>query len=131
EHVRLIVARTDIEEGEDAVIEARFTRDLERRRPNAKARAILRRADAAPDAPPFQTLELAPVAHKPLAREARAVALAPGTYKVELVVDGETGGVEGRELSSFLYVHRRQTAELSDLSANRELLMLFGEASGG
>ncbi|MEX0716763.1 MAG: hypothetical protein WD066_09255 [Planctomycetaceae bacterium] len=129
EHVRLVVARTDIEEGEDAVIEARFTRDLERRHPRAKATAVLRRADADPNDPPFQTLELAPVAHKPLSREGRAVSLAAGTYKVELLIEGANGA--GKELSSFLYVHRRQTAELSDLSANRDLLMQFGIASGG
>ncbi|MEX1095215.1 MAG: hypothetical protein WED34_04150 [Planctomycetales bacterium] len=128
ENVRLVLARTDIEEGQDAVIEARFTRELERRNPRAKAKAVLRRTDAGPNDPPFQTLDLEPVPHKPLSREARAVALAAGTYKVELIVEGERNG---EALSSFLYVHRRQTPELSDLSANRDLLMQFAEATGG
>lgn len=132
EHVRLILARTDIEEGEDALIEARFTRDLERRSPDAKAIAILRRADAGPDEPPFQTLELSRVPHRPLAREGRAVALAPGTYRVELRLEGDNAAAgKSDELSALLYVNRNRTAELSDLSANRELLMQFAEASGG
>ncbi|HUG90345.1 MAG TPA: hypothetical protein VML55_05910 [Planctomycetaceae bacterium] len=118
--------RSDIEVGEDAVLRARWTQPFLIRNPRVKASVEVRRAgDASPR--PFSTVELLPSEARPLVFEGRAVSLPPGEYTLTLVVENAPPGAG--DLSTSLYVHERQTLELSDLSANPELLKQIADAA--
>ncbi len=129
EFVKFGPDRGDIELGEDAVLRARWTQRFLRQNPDLKARAIITRGDAKPGSKPFSTLELNPVDTRPLLHEARLVSLPPGEYRITLEVDGANLGPD--EVTAMLYVHDRQTVELSDLSSNRDLLTQIAESGGG
>jgi hypothetical protein len=129
EFVRFGPDRSDIEVGDDAVIRAQWTQAFLKKNPNIKARALIHRAIDNSSAPPFAEIRLEPIDTRPLVHEARAVALPPGEYRVTLVV--ENGDVGPEEISAVLYVNEKTTPELSDLSANRELLAQVADVSGG
>lgn len=121
--------RSDIEVGEDAVIRARWTQQFLKRHPELKAKAQVSRIGDDADDRPFSTIELVPEENRPLQFEGRLVSLPSGQYRVRLVVDGADVGDE--EIEATLYVHEPLTLELSDLSANRDLLDELANVSRG
>jgi hypothetical protein len=126
DYVKFGPEKTDIEVGEDAILRARFTQQFLNRHPDLKARVEVRRAgDESPR--PFSTLEMIRSEARPLVYDARAVSLPPGEYTVTLIVENAQAGAG--EISTSLYVHERQTLELSDLSANPELLKQIADAA--
>jgi hypothetical protein len=125
--VRFGPDRSDIEFGEDAVIRARWTQEFLKRHPDLKARALIHRADDDRRGTPFAELVLERVDTRPLIHEGRAVALPPGEYRITLVIENAEAG----EISAPLHVTETVTLELSDLSANRDLLAQFADVSGG
>ena len=120
--------RTDIEVGEDAVIRARWTQAALQQAPDVKARAVIYREDEKSDLP-FSTIDLVPEENRPLLYEGRAIALPAGSYRVKLEADGVALG--DVPIEAPLYVQEPATPELSDLSANEELLKQLAETTGG
>ena len=129
EFVKFGPERTDIDMGTDAVVRARWTQGFLSRYPSFKARAEVIRVDEGDGTRPFATLELKPEKTRPLVYEGRLVSLPPGEYRLKLVADGAELGE--KEISAMLYVHEPKTPELSNLTANRQLLMQVAEVSGG
>ena len=129
EFVRFGPDRSDIEVGEDAVIRAQWTQAFLKKYPNITARAIIHRAVDDESEPPFAEIQLDPIDTRPLVHEALAVALPPGEYRVTLIV--ENGDLGPDKITAVLYVNEKTTPELSDLSANRELLAQVADVSGG
>ncbi|REJ72691.1 MAG: hypothetical protein DWQ29_20440, partial [Planctomycetota bacterium] len=70
-----------------------------------------------------------PVETRPLVHEGRASGLPGGEYRVRLIVENADFG--GQEISTELTVTERVTSELSELSANRNLLQQISDATGG
>ncbi len=132
-HVKFGTDRTDIEVGEDAVIRARWTRQVLERFPELSAKAeIFRDSDDGQtegNEQPFQTLKLIPDEIQLLNHEARAVSLPAGKYRIRLAIDN--AHIDGETLETFLYVSDRATLELSELSSNRKLLSQIATASRG
>jgi len=129
EFVRFGPARTDINQGEDALIRARWTQPYLREFPNLTARADIYRLGADDRRELFTSVDLKPTETRPLDYTGRAVALPPGRYRVRLNVDG--ADQRAGELEAPLYVQERITLEFSDLSANRELLEQMAAQSQG
>jgi hypothetical protein len=135
EVVRFGLQRTEIEFGEDAVIQARWTQKFLAENPNIRAKAVISKkttdADGKSefDARPFSTLDLEPTRTGSLLHEARAITLPPGEYKVRLDAPDALKG--GEEISTTFYVNEKPTLELSDLSANRKLLQQIADVSDG
>lgn len=133
EVVRFGLQRTEIEYGDDAIIQARWTQKFLAENPELSAKAVISRkridvqGRAEFDDEPFSTLDLEPTRTGSLLHEARAVTLPPGEYRVKL----ETPELEGEEISTTFYVNEKPTLELSDLSANRELLQQIADVSDG
>ncbi|MBT4865492.1 MAG: hypothetical protein HON53_10275 [Planctomycetaceae bacterium] len=129
EFVRFGPDRSDIEVGDDAVIRAQWTQAFLKKNRDIKARALIHRAVDDASEPPFAEIQLDPIDTRPLIHEARAVSLPPGEYRVTLVVENADVGPD--EITAVLYVNEKTTPELSDLSANRELLAQVADVSGG
>ena len=127
--VRFGPDRTDIEVGEDAIIRARWMRNFLKRFPELKAKTEIYRLDADNSDEPFSVIDLRPSANRPLIHSGRAVSLPTGTYRLKLVVERADLGKE--EVVTQLFVHEQQTLELSDVSANGDLLVQISESSGG
>ncbi|QDU47181.1 hypothetical protein Mal52_57090 [Symmachiella dynata] len=118
--------RSDIAQGETAVVRARFNRVFLERYPQLTATAEL---VAAGESRILQTLPLTPSPGRPLAYEGEAVDLPPGEYTARLKVDGADLGAA--EFVATLFVSQPPTKELTDLSANAELLSQLATVSGG
>lgn len=118
--------RSDITQGETAVLRARFNRVLLERYPHLKATAEL---VAAGESRIMQTLPLTPSPGRPLAYEGQAVDLPPGEYTARLEVDGADLGAA--EFEATLFVSHPPTQEFTDLSANADLLSQIATVSGG
>lgn len=128
EFVRLTLDRNQLESGDHTLIQARWQQRFLDLNPDVKA-AIEVFSDSEPDQTrPVARIELTPVDGQPLVHEGRTVDLAPGTWKLRLVAEGAN---LGSEVAASLYINDPQTGELSDLSANHELLTRIAEASGG
>jgi hypothetical protein len=128
EFVRFGPERPVISQGDDALFLARWTEPFLRRNPDLKARAEISRADD-PDHAPVMTIDLSPTETRPLVHSGRAAGLAAGEYRAKLVVDNANPGAE--EIVAELTVTERVTTELSELTANRDLLEQIADASGG
>jgi len=129
EFIRFGPVRTDIPEGEDSTIKARFSQPYRQQFPNATAKTEVYRLGDADEEELFATVEMVPNPARPLSFEGRAVSLPAGRYRLKLLVanaDQRAGNLEAP-----LYVHEQTTLELSDLSANRELLMQMANLSEG
>ena len=124
--VRFRAERSEVQEDEEIVLQARFTREYLRRFPNVKATVEV---FTPADKKPLTVLPLEPSPEKPLTWAGRLVSLKPGEYRAKLKL--ENGDAAMTELETSLFVHERQTLELSDLSANRELLRSLAETSSG
>ncbi|MGH7129867.1 MAG: hypothetical protein ACREIV_14955, partial [Planctomycetaceae bacterium] len=117
--------RSDIDVGDDVMLRARWTSQFLRRFPHVTAQAELYRVGE-DDSRPFSVIDLQPVDTRPLIHEARVVSPPAGEYRVRLVVEGAD---LGEEIETPLYVNEKPTPELSDLSANRDLLQQLADAS--
>ncbi len=126
EFVRFGPERPTIDSGEDALFRARWSEHFLRRFPNLKARAEVFPLDGDT---PVMTVDLSPTETRPLIHEGRAVALESGEYRVHLVVDNADLGAG--DITTELVVAERVTTELSDVSANRDLLEQMADATGG
>lgn len=135
EVVRFGLQRTEIEYGEDAVIQARWTQKFLAENPNIQAKVVISKKTTDEEGKsefedrPFSTLDLEPTRTGSLLHEARAVTLPPGEYKVKL--DAPDAQLNGEEISTTFYVNEKPTLELSDLSANRKLLQQIADVSDG
>ncbi len=134
EVVRFGLQKTEIEHGDDAVIQARWTQKFLDQNPNIQAKAVIYRkridenGNVEFENRPFTTIELEPTRTGSLLYEARAISLPPGEYRVKL--DASAGLGEG-EIATTFYVNEKPTLELSDLSANRKLLQQLADVSDG
>lgn len=126
--VRLQLDRNQIEAGQDAVIQARWQQRFLDLNPDMKAAIEVYREPDDGTGRPFSRIGLTPVEGRPLVHEARAVSLPSGTWRLKLVTENANAG---EAVTTSLYVSEPVTGELSDLSANRDLLSRVAEASGG
>lgn len=124
--VKFGLERSDISQGETAVVRARFNRVFLERYPQLTATAEL---VAAGESRIMQTLPLTPAPGRPLAYEGEAIDLPPGEYTARLKVDG--ADLDAAEFAATLFVTQPPTQELTDLSANAELLSQLATVSGG
>jgi hypothetical protein len=126
--VRLLLQESQLALGQDAVFEVRWQKRFLDLNPGLTASIeLFREADAA-STKPFSRIELKPVDGSPLLFQARAVGLPSGTWTAKVAIEN---GNLGSEVSTSLYVSDPLTGELSDLSANRDLLTRLAELSGG
>ncbi|MDA1162243.1 MAG: hypothetical protein O3B13_03990 [Planctomycetota bacterium] len=128
EFVRMLLQSSQLEVGDDAVFEVRWQKRFLDLNPQLKAALEIYRESEGSSAKPFSRIELSPVEGSPLLFQARAVGLPSGTWTAKLAV---TDANLGSEVRTSLYVSDPLTGELSDLSANRDLLTRLAEASGG
>lgn len=128
EFVRFGPERPDIELGQDAVIRAKWVAPFLAKFPKLKAHAeFFRMGD--PAGKSFSTIDLTPTTGNSLLHDGKAVALPPGEYRVVLNVEHADLGTKAVEAT--VYVHHRPSLELSELSANRDLLAQIADVSGG
>lgn len=128
EFVRFGPERPDLELGQDAVIRARWMAPFLQKYPKLKARAeFFRTSD--PPGKSFTTVELSPAVGNALQHSGKAVSLPAGEYRVALTT--ENADLGGKPVEATLYVHDRPSQELSELSANRDLLTQIADTSGG
>ncbi|NQV25156.1 MAG: hypothetical protein HQ518_12400 [Rhodopirellula sp.] len=128
EFVRLLLQNSQLTLGDDAVFEVRWQKRFLDLNPELKAFIEIFRESDAPSEKPFSRLELTPTDGSPLLFQARAVDLPSGTWTAKIAVENAN---LGSEVSTSLYVGEPLTGELSDLSANRDLLTQLAEVSGG
>ncbi len=117
-----------VETGADALIRAAFSRQFLERFSALQPRAIISRLDD-PQHTPVMTLDLRGVEGRPLDFEGNAAGLRPGDYRIRL--DAENGDLGPEPIVAELQVLESPTSELSDLSANDELLASLAESTGG
>lgn len=126
EFVRFGPERPTIDAGDDALLRARWSEHFLRRFPKLKARAEFFKPEGDT---PVMTVDLTPLETRPLIHEGRALGLDSGEYRVRLMVDNADLGAG--DISAELVVAERVTTELSDVSANRDLLEQMADATGG
>lgn len=128
EFVRFGLEKPDIELGQDATIRAKWMAPFLQKNPKLKSHAeIIRRGD--PPGKVFSKVDLTPTTGNPLLHEGKSVSLPAGEYSVVLKTDNADLGP--KPVESTLYVHDRPSLELSELSANRDLLSQVADVSGG
>jgi hypothetical protein len=128
EFVRFGPDRSDIELGDDAILRARWMAQFLARFPKLKAKAEIFRTNDPPGRV-FTTIDLVPAAGRPLQFEGKAVSLPAGEYRVALTT--ENADLGPKPVEATVYVHDRPSLELSELSANRDLLVQVADVSGG
>ena len=128
EFVRFGPDKTDVELGQDVLLRAKWMAPFLQKFPKLNAKAELFRSGDA-TGKPFTTIDLAAVTDRPLQFEGKGVGLPAGEYRVVLSTENADLGLKPVEAS--LYVHDRPSLELSDLSANRDLLTQIADTSGG
>ncbi len=126
--VRLLVQNSQLSVGDDAIFEARWQKRFLDLNPDLKASIEIYQDPEIPGEKPFTRIELTPIDGSPLLFQARAVGLPSGTWTAKVTVENANLGSEVR---TSLYVSEPLTGELSDLSANRDLLTQLADASGG
>lgn len=128
EFVRFGPLRPDIELGQDATLRAKWMAPFLQRFPKLKVHAnVFKVGD--PPGKVFSKIDLGPTPNNPLQHEGKVVSLPPGEYRVALSVDAADLG--DKPVEATLYVHDRPSQELSELSANRDLLTQIADVSGG
>jgi hypothetical protein len=128
EFVRLGLEKPVINEGDDAVVIARWDPRFLERAPLMKAKATIRPGGADSEHPGV-TVELKPDPERPLVHTGRGVGLRAGEYTVKLEVEGADLG--GTAITTELSVLEKPSPELADLSANRPLLEKLAQTTGG
>jgi len=128
EFVRLSLDRNQIESGDQTTIQVRWQPRFAELNPDLSAyiEAFPEPDDGTGRA--TSRLELRPVDGQPLVYQALVAGLPPGNWRLKLsALNANIGG----DVSTTLAVSEPLTGELSDLSANRDLLSRMAEASGG
>lgn len=128
EFVRFGPDRPDLELGQDAILRARWVASFVQKFPKLKAHADIFRAGPN-QTRPITSVDLAPSPSNSLVHDGKAVSLPAGEYRVSLVVENADMG--SKSVEATLYVHDRPSLELSELSANRDLLVQIADQSGG
>lgn len=125
--VRLSLRENPIAAGSDAFVQTRWEpRFLEQHR-DLKAFVEVFRDDAKPEGKPLARQPLIAAEGKPFTAEARINGLPSGAYRLKLVT--ENGDLGAEPVETTLYVQEPPTGELSELSANRELLTKIATAA--
>lgn len=120
---------TDVTVGDEVLLHARWTQPFFKRYPQLEAEVHVFREGQAAAEQPVAVVELTPQADLALNHEGRALGLAAGAYRLELKVQRADLGPD--PITAPLYVHPEPSIELSDLSANRELLAQLADVSQG
>jgi len=133
DNVRFGPERTDLQEGEDVLLRARWSKRVFVQFPNLKAQAVIYRADDKSRTTPVETVDLNPDTSRPLLYTGRALSLEPGEYKVRLkVLPPHRNTINnGEPIEAELVIHSRLSTELQDLSANQPLLAQLADVSAG
>lgn len=125
--VRLGLRETVVQEGDAAVIQARWDERFLMRNPQLRGRVVV---ESLNDARPFsQRIDLAPKDGSAAVHEAQAPNLKPGEYRVRVEVDGVDLGADSPEV--LLMVQEQMSPELRDISANRAFLEAIASTTGG
>lgn len=127
-NVRLQMTRTQMALGEEAVIRARWQKPFLVKNPDVKGFLNIYREPNDGTGKPFARIELKPDQRNQQVHETRINNLPTGAWRIELVASNAD---IGEPVESTLYISEPQTSELSDLSANRNLLSLMAEVSNG
>eukprot|EP00456_Euglypha_rotunda_P015896 TRINITY_DN1516_c0_g1_i3.p1 TRINITY_DN1516_c0_g1~~TRINITY_DN1516_c0_g1_i3.p1 ORF type:complete len:845 (-),score=233.60 TRINITY_DN1516_c0_g1_i3:430-2964(-) len=128
EFVRFGPDRPDVELGRDVNLRAKWVAPFLQKFPRLKAHADLFRIGD-PPGKVFSRIDLAPSATNTLQHEGKVVGLPAGEYRVALTADNAELG--DKPVEATIYVHDRPSQELSELSANRDLLTQIADVSGG
>ena len=126
--VRLLLPSSSLTVGDDAIFEVRWQKRFLDLNPDLQASIEIFRESDLPGEKPFSRIDLKLVDGTPLLFQARAIGLPSGTLTAKVAVENAN---LGSEVSASLYVSDPLTGELSDLSANRDLLTQLAEVSGG
>ncbi len=121
--------RPDVQVGENISLRARWTPEFLRRFPQLKSRVEIFHTQDPLNAKPFTTVELKSNDNRPQVHESAAINLPAGSYRTKLAVTN--GDLGPKEISASLFVQEPKSAELADLSGNRELLVQLAQLSGG
>lgn len=120
--------RPELMIGESVLFRARWTPEFLKRFPQLKARVELFPTRGA-SGKPFSVLNLKPDPSRPLVHETPSATLPAGNYQARLRVDDAEFG--NKDVVADVFVQQPPSAELMDLSANRELMVQLAQLSGG
>ena len=130
--VRMTLRENPVAAGQDAFLQTRWDARFVEQNPGLKVFVEVYSGDSKAGgdktgSKPIARQPLKPVEGRPLIAEGRVGGLLPGPYELKLVTEGADLGPN--EVSTMLYVQEPTTGELSDLSANRELLTKIAGAA--
>ncbi len=125
--VRLSLRENPKNAGSDAVVQTRWDPRFLEQHSDLKAFVEVFQDDTIQKGKPLTRQPLVFVDGKPFTAEARLNGLASGTYRLRIIAEDVDLGTTPVETT--LYVQEPQTGELSDLSANRELLTKIATAA--
>ena len=126
--VRFGLEKEDLDLGQPALVRARWTQAFLSKFPKLKAKAIVYRKQNQ-NVTPFSSIELTPIKNQPLQHEGSIMSLPAGEYLIRLAAtEAELGA---KTIETNLFVHDKPSAELTDVSTNRDLLAKIADASGG
>lgn len=128
EHVRLSLDRTQVEAGDEVIIRTRWQQLYLDQNPGLEAAVEIRAEADDGTGRPQAVVELKPQEGRPSIREGRALNLPAGTWTLKLVT---RNAPLKSDVTASLLVTEPLTGELSELSANRELLSRIAEVSSG
>ncbi len=128
DQVRLKLSGTELNQGEDLEITAIWSRAQIAREPDSKATIVITQTDADGKSRVFSEFDLQPEEGRTRAHTGRVAALPPGSFRVELKINGEA---PAEPIFADFFVQEEKSLELSDVSCNRDLLQQIAEASGG
>lgn len=134
--VRMSVADVVLGEEESAEVAVRWDRRLVPQLASAVMEVVAERLDAQGEVLPLQegeaaiTARLRPAADAPERFNARMPPLTEGTWRLRLQVTG-TPAAPKEIISTEVLVRRQLSAELANVSCNREFLKQLSELSGG
>lgn len=127
--VRLNLRENPVPSGQDAFLTARWEPRFQQQNPNLKAFIEVYAETDAAMARPIARQPLLTAEGRAGFSEGRVGGLLSGSYKLKLVTEGADLGPE--PVTTMLYVQEPTTGELSDLSANRDLLSKIAAAGQG
>ncbi|MEZ6057330.1 MAG: hypothetical protein R3C01_11560 [Planctomycetaceae bacterium] len=128
-NVSLALEQPVLQSGDEAVIIARWNEDFLRKFPNLRAKVAISKQED-PEHLPVMFVELTPgETRRQLEFQGRAIGLRPGDYRIELMAEDAVLG-DSPIVGEFL-IQEDASSELSDISANVDLLRQIAEASHG
>ena len=127
ENIQFGLRESTITKGKEAIFQARVAQHFLKKHPQLNLKVeIYRKGKSLTE--PFATLQLKASENNPLMFEGRQISLPVGEYETKLVAEDVN---IGEQIAAQLYVTPRQSAELSELAANRVLLAKISEVSKG